>query len=504
MMTSMIRLQVFDDAGGAVDLAGAYLVGADCVPVRAEMEAGIGEVRCTKRSQGPAALSLMWSLPPFGSVMMETTRLMERERPYVLAVELARGRLMRISQKREDWGLFDYPGGEHLYERVESAKERFIEALVADDEHTAAIKGHESLTQAVSIGEELSLFHASVFLQRRKEQNQFPARPLGCGIVLGQKDDAYRNRVLEAFDFALLPVSWRTLESKQGSPSWDTVDPWLVWASKRKLPVRINPLVSFNKTHLPDWVFLYEQDYEAIRDLLTAHVRRTVQRLGPHVAMWDVASGLNAHNTFNLTFEQIIELTRLSSTLVKQLAPKATAIIDIIAPWGEYYARNPRTIAPMLYADTVATNGIPFDAFGLQFYFGVPVDGMYVRDMMQISATIDKFANLGKPLHITAVQVPSAAARDPGDNWGGQYNPALAGVWRQRWSEPVQAEWLQRFYEIALSKPFVESVTWRDLADTPGHYLPHGGLLREDLTPKPAYEQLMELRRNYFRRGRGR
>ena len=32
--------------------------------------------------------------------------------PYILNVELARAQLMRIAQKREDWGLFDYPGAE--------------------------------------------------------------------------------------------------------------------------------------------------------------------------------------------------------------------------------------------------------------------------------------------------------------------------------------------------------------------------------------------------------
>jgi hypothetical protein len=74
-------------------------------------------------------------------------------------------------------------------------------------------------------------------------------------------------------------------------------------------------------------------------------------------------------------------------------------------------------------------------------------------------------------------------------------DPHAGGQWHQTWSEALQAEWLRQFYRIALSKPFVESVTWRDLADVPGHYLPFGGLLRGDLSPKPAYEALLELRK---------
>ena len=35
----------------------------------------------------------------------------------------------------------------------------------------------------------------------------------------------------------------------------------------------------------------------------------------------------------------------------------------------------------------------------------------------------------------------------------------------------MQAQWIKEFYTIALSKPFVESVTWNDLADQPDNSL---------------------------------
>ena len=38
----------------------------------------------------------------------------------------------------------------------------------------------------------------------------------------------------------------------------------------------------------------------------------------------------------------------------------------------------------MLFADMAVQSGVNFDAFGLQFYFGVPIDGMYVRDASTI------------------------------------------------------------------------------------------------------------------------
>jgi hypothetical protein len=77
--------------------------------------------------------------------------------------------------------------------------------------------------------------------------------------------------------------------------------------------------------------------------------------------------------------------------------------------------------------------------------------------------------------------------------------PAAGGVWRKPWDELLQAQWLGTFCDIALSKPFVDTVTWRDLSDHAPHYLPGGGLLRSDLSPKPGLERLASLRVNLNR-----
>ena len=184
----------------------------------------------------------------------------------------------------------------------------------------------------------------------------------------------------------------------------------------------------------------------------------------------------------------------MSTALTKQLSPNCTAIVDLVCPWGEYYARNQRTIPPLLYADMAVQSGIGYDAFGLQFHFGPGVDGMLVRDMFQISSLLDLFAKLGKPLHITAVEVPSdALGRQQGDA-GAEPLPASGGQWHGPWSEDGQSQWLRQFLTIALSKPFVESVSYHGLADNKRHAVPFAGLLRADLEPKPAYQDWMKIR----------
>ncbi len=176
----------------------------------------------------------------------------------------------------------------------------------------------------------------------------------------------------------------------------------------------------------------------------------------------------------------------MAATVTKQLAPRSQVLIDLSQPWGEYYARNQQTVPPLLYADMAVQSGINFDGFGLQFVFGIASDGYDVRDPFQISALIDKLANLGKPLHITALGVPSQVA--------GEGAPP-GGEWHAPWSEEIQAEWLTTVSEIALSKPYVETVCIQTLVDRADDIINHGGLLREDLAPKPAFTRLAELRK---------
>src|SRR5262249_54656787 len=308
----------------------------------------------------------------------------------------------------------------------------------------------------------------------------FGKRNLGCTIELGNASEAYRLRLREGFDFAHLPIPWRVLEPKQGEFNWRPFDSWIEWLAQNRLPIKIGPRVRFHEKHLPDWVEMYEPDFETVRNLLFEHVRRVVERYASYVFQWDVITGIHAENTFDFTFEQVMEMTRVTSSLVKQLAPRAQTNIDLVAPWGEYYARNQRTIPPLLYADMVVQSGIAFDALGVQFAFGAPVDGMFVRDMLQISEKLDRIGSFGKPVHITAVQVPSAPTLGEGALAGG-------GSWWKPWSETVQARWIKEFFAVAFSKPFIESITWKDLADRPTGLVPTGGLVNADLTPKSGY-----------------
>ncbi|MFP4106919.1 MAG: endo-1,4-beta-xylanase [Phycisphaerae bacterium] len=496
----MLRFEVYNDGQPArqIDLGGGYVFGQDTIPVRADLAVQDGSITCLKRVPGACGLAMKWSSGTAGEFLLNTPRLPERKEPYNLNLELARHRLGRLVQKREDWGLFDYRDAAPLNEDLHTVRSQFVDALNTSDPGRAARIADRALANAIILGEKMALFHGEILLRRRSGTRNNP--PLfGCRTDLLSSGEDYLAALKETFDFLSVPMPWKHIEPKEHTFRYAQIDRWVNWAARNRKVLYGGPLLSFEPEGLPQWLYIWEHDYEALRDLIYEHIQRSVSRYKNQVRVWKVVSGIHAFNSFDMSFEQLMELTRMSCLLVKKLAPRSRVMIELVQPWGEYYSRNQRSIPPLLYADMAVQSGIKFDAFGVRLFMGVPVDGYYVRDLMQISSLLDEFVGFGKAVHVTGVQVPSETTADAWDAWSGKKPIPKAGRWHQPWSQRLQAEWLQAFYRVAMSKPYVESVCWEDLADYEGHHVPHGGLLQNNMQPKLAYREL----RNFKARLRG-
>ena len=492
----MLRFELHQGEGASgVDLSGAYLFGPDRIPVRGDVAGDNGAITCHKRIAGPVGLALMWDAGKAGQLMLSTTRLPERSRSYNLIVELARARMMRITQKIEEWGLFDFPQATDLLREFEDVHDPFVAALQTEAPVKAAKMGAEALAQGITLSEKMALYHADVFLEHRMGSPTAAARTrFGSRVNLEGMGEAYNDRLKEAFDFLAIPMPWKKVEPQENTYQFPAVDTWVNFAARAQRPIHVGPVIDFDPRNLPEWLFLWEHDYDSLREVIYTHLEHVTKRYAKQAKIWSVVSGLHAYNDFNLSFEQIMELTRMCCQLAKKLAPRSQIMIDLVMPWGEYYARNQRTIPPLLYADMAVQSGIKFDAVGVQLMMGAPQDGYYLRDLMQISSLLDEFVSLRKPVHITACGVPSRSAADANDAWAGEAMPIQAGRWHTSWSQRLQAEWLQAFYRICISKPFVESVCWRDLGDDAPHLIPHGGLCADASNPKTAFGELKNFR----------
>jgi hypothetical protein len=291
----------------------------------------------------------------------------------------------------------------------------------------------------------------------------------------------------------MVPFNWGQIELERGKYDFSKLDACISAMSKRKLAIGAGPLLCFDKEYLPKWLLEGEVTFEKIRECAYQFVSSAASRYGGMVRTWCVIRGLNALNHFGFGFEQVLEITRAANMAVKAVSERAMRIIEVSNPWGEYYGIRPDTIPPIVYMDMIIQSGINFDAFGLAMSFGRDESGMHVRDMMQISALLDSFAPISRPIYITHVEVPGRDADGP---CAGQ----VAGVWHGGWDQARQAEWLDQFYRIALGRAYIDGVIYSTFADTKDSAIADSGLLSAGLEPKESYVVLKRLRDRIFGR----
>jgi len=469
------------------ELCGAYLFGVDGVPFRlpGKITFKNGLIEHKKRNLEAAGLALLWPIDGFGQVLLATTRLQERTRPYNLSVELARGKLMEITTKREDWAVFDQ--ADSLDNIGSDAQDLFIQSLQHISEPSkASVLADKALTKALFFAEKLAGKHAELLFDAKCKSGGFGKHCLGCRIDPAQlANKKYLEKLLELFGFVTVPVSWAQIEPRKGSYDFSRLDVCIETLRKKKLAIAAGPLLRFDSGNLPRWLLAGDKDFEQIREVAYEFVSNTVSRYSRYVHAWHVISGLNAFNHFKFSFGQILEMTRAATLAARAVNVKSLKLIEITHPWGEYCASTPDTIPPLVYVDMIMQSGISFDAFGLKLVFGKNTAGMHLRDMMQISALLDRFSGLNKPLHITAAAVPGRVSED---SVGG-------GLWHEEWSQTIQAGWVEQFYKIALSKPFVETVSYAMLSDNDAGDLIGAGLLTDKLEPKKAFRTIKQLRK---------
>ncbi|MCW5764885.1 MAG: endo-1,4-beta-xylanase [Phycisphaeraceae bacterium] len=541
----MLKFAVFDESGPATawNLRHQHLIGSDDVVVPSEIAFEGGLIQCRKRIDGSAALGLQFPVADEsggeGSLLtLRTCLLRDREEPYLLSLELARYRILLLLNKLEEWALFGEPADDPAMRLVEQARDAFTHALV-EQHYSAAVKGRggytpaadraarSALALALKAGEALALLQSRVMYARRLNGTLAaiasqsppanaitdhearagraallgspgvilpePAR-IGCSVNPAQFTPELCALAQQACDFVTIPMRWVEMEPTEGKYAFARTDKWIEWAvTKAKLPVTAGPVVDFHARSAPRWLGIWEHDYETLRDVVFEHVKALVTRYRRTVGVWTVCSGLHAGNGFSLTPEQAIDLTRTCVMVVRKLQPTAKVQVEIAQPWGEYTGeagpKGARSIPPTVYCDFMQQVQCHVDAWAVRLQMGQPEPGKSARDLLAISAMLDRFAAFDVPVAVTAMGCPAAPLPAPGD---GELEP---GHWRRHWNPEHQAEWMAHLGAIIAAKPFVTSLCWQDLYDPSAQAeMPAGGLATASGAARPVARVLSELR----------
>ena len=285
----------------------------------------------------------------------------------------------------------------------------------------------------------------------------------GCNIYrfgrykTAERNEAYKRRFRELFNAATLPFYWRGYERERGKPNYGNTDTMIAWCQEHGIRMKGHPLLWGHQAGRPTWT----DDKQPSPEIQKQRVTEIVRRFSGKIEFWEVVN--EPSHCREVAIDQPYRWARAAD-------PEAYLIVN------DYYVMANGYPPFFKLLEKAIKDGVPFDGIGIQAH-----EPRTMRfPLEKVQQTLDRYATLGRELHITEFTPCSAGQPITGSHIQG------------KWDEAAQADYATKFYTVCFAHPAVRAVTWWDLCDD-GSWLKGGGMLRADLTPKPVYTELRKL-----------
>ena len=426
------------------DLRKSYVTGLDRTPSRLSVEIRKDLLICQRMTTESGRLFAPWHVEGAGSQFIGTATLSERPEPYPLAIELARGKLNDVRNQLADWKQMGLRVPVELEQVLHDSLRAFIRASLGRDDPAASIaEAQKSLELAANASQSLVETYVGQVLQNRLTAGKLPTQ-LAVGLDGDISAFGWSSKIVASFNAAQLHCSWKTLMPTEGKLKWDDLDAQLAWASRKKLAIQAGPLVDLRPSALPDWIWLWSGDFDAIVGMAVDLVRQAVGRFRGKIPLWHLIHRPGSTDVLGMSEEDQIRLTARLLQVARQADPSAQFLVGLDRPWAEWMASSPFQLGPLHLADYLARAELGMAGIALEIAPGYSAPGSHLRDLLDFSKMLDLYALLNYPLYLTIV-MPSSVADDPNadphvkveaDQWPGR-SPTPA----RRPSPPDGSRW---------------------------------------------------------------
>jgi GH35 family endo-1,4-beta-xylanase len=414
-------------------------------------------------------------------------------------VAAAQTRLRRVTEAVEAARHSGVALDPELERRMALARRPFL-----NEQGTARIAAaYESLSNSLHAGERVAMNVAKTRISRLaapRKEFMFGAACAGWDV----RGPAFVKQFTEAFNFSTGTwYTWKNPGDPQFPVDYARMEASTNWLLSQKIVPKGFGYLYMARGATPEWIrpidtsgatnpatmafdprpkepfdpkrqFNPDWPYDKVKKLYAQIIEATTRK---YHGKWPYVEVMNeAHDKANLwrmTHEQVLDMAKMAFAAARRGSPTVKRQMNHCCLWGEYAKeRNwdgSRRWSPYQFVKACFDKGIDYETIGVRF----------------------KVFN--KPLHITEI----ATASQPGLDLESMRPKTEAPGWHEAWSEATQADWVEGIYTLVYSKPEFEAIGWWDFADTPGHFWPFGGLLRKDMTPKPAYERLRKLQKDW-------
>ncbi len=295
-----------------------------------------------------------------------------------------------------------------------------------------------------------------------------------------EKTQKYIDNFLNLLNFVTLPFYWGQFEPAKGNPRTQELLNTARFCKEHNLMVKGHPLCWH--TLAPDW--LLDMSNEEILDAQIKRIHREVEDFEGLVDMWDVINEAVIMPVFDKYDNGLTrvckEIGRIKT--IKKLFEAARSVDT-----GATLIINDFDVSSAydILIEGCLEAGIEIDVIGIQSHMH---QGYWGLEKTQ--SVLERFSRFDIPLQFSETSLVSGELMP-------EHYDDLNDYQAEEWPSTEQGEKRQareavEFYKTLFAHPLVTGITWWDLLD--GQWLnAPSGLIREDMTPKPVYKELLKL-----------
>ena len=306
------------------------------------------------------------------------------------------------------------------------------------------------------------------------------------------KNETYKEKLSEFFNMATVPFYWDATEPEEGKTRYAAdsekiyrrppTDLCVEFCEQHGMEPREHALCYDN--FFPVW--LRDRSVEEIKDHLERRMQEISSRYAARIPTIEVTNEM-FWDKGKTAFYSSPDFLEFCFKTAEKYFPHNTLCINEWAgiweapehPWDNYAS----------YIESTLLRGARIDAIGMQYHMFHRAERYFdatrrFYNKAHLFRALDNYARFGRPIQITEVTVPAYTAEAA--------------------DEESQADVIERLYSLWFSHPNVTQIIYWNLVDgyaaftTPGNMADgenyyRGGLLRFDMSEKPAYKRLRHL-----------
>jgi len=477
------------------------------------------------RAAVPQTLNLLWEVPGFGKIILRadngTTGYYVKQGGNItinLNCELAKTAYVVLEENYNNYREDKY----HFLEDIETGKNTakiYLDTSISEkNEAKSSFWCDKSLNYSLWVSEQLEIEKAKQDIERYRKHNitvrilDENGTPIEINATYNQTNHdflfgflteecpiygmcpPFNTNITNLFknagaNYRIVQLYWANTEPQPGNYTLYTGKNGVSDLHELGFKLGAEGLVTLEPGKNSET--LSSLNFEELNKKIYDHVNKIVSTYSNKINFWIVSHEASyEYHALGFTRDQNIEFIKTAIRAVKDVDPNAKILIYSGYPDGHFVGTSYQgnddsyTVEPYSFYQTLNEEKVDYDYPAIAFNYGSCDEnvnsGKPAMNLFTVSKILDWYSSLGKQIQITEFKFSSVPSN------------CNIGYWHRLTDEQLQAEWLEKFYTIAFSKPFVDGVVYWGVKDLL-HFKAKSGIIDINNKPKPAYYALEKL-----------